>query len=334
MGDRGKFWGGIDESIRQMESYPGGPFDDVVRLSTVDGEEWVLAAVKDATRDYRLLETRLFKLEKIHEEVERLRARQDTKSRIISLDSEIRILSSKLNEFEDKKCIKQRLTTKKNTSSNLLKEERFRKQMQSKFTAKLDQLVALLRAWKASEKIGFDQNLLSDDVRMLLRNSDRNEFMHLRTVEYKSTSKRGSKSLCEGGSFSLPSKRVAMSTRTSNSSLSNEKSRSTRGFTEIRSGRIKEESDIRNIEDRKRPPRQAARIPKRALSPTRSDGSESSRQPKRSKTRSPLSPAQSPRAGQKSAPVAKKRLTLNPFSDVLQQALSSPKPSNKENPSI
>ena len=188
--NRGIFWDNIDQSLRCIREQNVGPFDDVVALSAADCEEWLFSEMKNGTKSYVELEARLFKLEKIHAEVEQLRDRQDSKSKIISLDTQVRILSAQLQEFEDKKCDKQRLMTKKTTSSSLLQEERFRKQMQLKFSSKLEQLVLMLKAWQGNERSLFDQDLLSDDVKAILQNSDRNEFMHLRTVEYKSFSKR------------------------------------------------------------------------------------------------------------------------------------------------
>jgi hypothetical protein len=107
------------------------------------------------------------------------------------LDSELRILSARLSDFEDKKCNKQRLLTKKSGSSALLKEERFRKQMQGKYTSTLEQLVGLLKKWKEEEGASFDPNLLSDEVRALVKDSQgasnwvekRTEFMHLRMTK-------------------------------------------------------------------------------------------------------------------------------------------------------
>ncbi|CAB9521271.1 Kinesin-like protein [Seminavis robusta] len=189
--DRGKFWSEIDEATKAMESSTESPFDEVLRICTEDKEQWVLTAIKNCRSCYKRLETRLFKLERIHRQVERLRARQDTKSRIISLDSELRLLSARLSEFEVKRCSKQRLLTKKSGSAALLKEERFRKQMQGKYTATLEQLAAMLQRWKDNEGVGFDRNLLSTEVRTLLKKSDgvdnwvekRTEFMHLRMVQ-------------------------------------------------------------------------------------------------------------------------------------------------------
>lgn len=188
---RGKFWSEIDESTKAIESSAKSPFDDVLRTNVCDKEQWVLTAVKESRTSYKKLETRLLRLERIHQEVEKRRASQDSKSRIISLDSELRILSARLADFEEKKCNKQRLLTKKSGSSALLKEERFRKQMQGKYASTLEQLATLLQQWEEEEGSPFDPNLLSDDVRSLLADSNhtenwvekRTEFMHLRTTK-------------------------------------------------------------------------------------------------------------------------------------------------------
>lgn len=180
--ERGKFWGDIDKSL--MDGTPrNGPFEDINKDEC--DEEWILFAMRDVSSIFQQLESRLLKLELIHQEVERLRNRQDVKSRIISLDSEICMINARLSEFEDTKCDKQRLITKKDTSSSLLKEERFRKQMQTKFTFKIEHLKELLRTWKSTECSSFDYELLSDEVRSLLSTTPRNDFMHLRTVKYQ-----------------------------------------------------------------------------------------------------------------------------------------------------
>jgi hypothetical protein len=313
-----------------MHATPEGPFDEIVQLSAADGEEWVLTAVRDGTKSYRLLESRLFKLEKIHQEVERLRSRQDAKSKIISLDSEVRILSAKLSEFEDQKCSKQRLTTKKNTSSNLLKEERFRKQMQAKFTSKLDQLESLLKAWKTSEGSNFDPNLLSDDVRTLLTKRDRNEFMHLRTVEYKGTGKRAPDSSSREKGSTPPPKRHAKATRAVPSRATE---RPSRRPMEKPSGRP---SPLRQINKRKREERHQspAKIPRtsriQAPSPPQRVTRLRSRQTDNSK--SPFSPTRNSQADRKTPlPEATKRPSLNPFGSILGQA-QTPAKTDKENP--
>jgi hypothetical protein len=184
---RGRFWSHLEQETTGMQSKDVNPFGVVNNVESRYLEEWVVAAVKDANKVNKELSMRLFKLEQIHKEVETLRSKQDIKSRIISLDSEIRILSAKLADFEDSKCGKNRLLTKKTGSGSLLKEERFRKQMQGKFTSKLEQLTGLLRTWIETEGNSFDVDMLSDEVIRLLENSDhmdswvekRTEFMHL-----------------------------------------------------------------------------------------------------------------------------------------------------------
>lgn len=315
MAERGQFWGKINDAVREMQAQPTGPFDDVVQLSRRDGEEWVLAAVKDGTTGYRELEARLFKLEKIHEEVEVLRAKQDAKSKIISLDSEVRLLSSKLSEFEDKTCSKQRLTTKKNTSSNLLKEEQFRKQMQTKFTSKLDLLAKLLAEWKSSEEEAFDHDLLSDDVRSILKTSDRRDFMHLRTVEYKGTSKRSAPTSSTTGSTGPPpSKRFARASQD----------------TGLRVPRIPKEQRKTSSSTNSSPALPIVRSRKRKTNedikrPPTNPNLASDRETKRSR---PLSSLSSSDGQKKRATATKKRLTLDPFGTVLDKART---PSKREN---
>ena len=194
---RGQFWSHLEEKTTAMQSKGGTLFDAIHGVDSSNQEGWVKAAVKNGEHVFRELSMRLFKLEQIHQEVETLRSKQDAKSRIISLDSEIRILSAKLTDFEETKCNKSRLLTKKSGSSVLLKEERFRKQMQGKFTSKLEQLARFLSIWMETEGGSFDTNLLSDEVRKLLDNADRmdtwvekrTEFMHL-NLNSKSTGKR------------------------------------------------------------------------------------------------------------------------------------------------
>ena len=196
--ERGTFWSDVEEAVASVQAQGDGPFADVAKASGADLEDWIRSSAVDAKKIYRHLNTRLFKLGRIHEEVEAQRSKQDAKSKIISLDSEVRILSAKLSDFEEKASSKQRLLTKKMNSTALLKEEKFRKQMQSKFAAKLEVLGRLLQDWERNEGTGFDASLLSDDVRILLSNSDksgtwieqRTAFMHLRTAHQKHGSKR------------------------------------------------------------------------------------------------------------------------------------------------
>lgn len=161
-------------------------------------EEWIATATKRGKEIYKELNWKLSKLEEIHMKVEQLRSKQDTKSQILSLDSEIRILNSKLLEFEALKCGKGRLLSKKGNGSALLKEERFRKQMQAKFVSQLNQLADLLQSWEKQEGKSFNSSDLSDDVRMLLKEphkmedwvEKRTRHMHLRTVKAKEATRK------------------------------------------------------------------------------------------------------------------------------------------------
>ena len=196
--ERGTFWSDVEEAVASVQAQGDGPFGDLFKTTGADLEDWVRSSAVDAKKVYRNLNTRLFKLGKIHEEVEAQRSKQDAKSKIISLDSEVRILSAKLSDFEEKASSKQRLLTKKMNSTALLKEEKFRKQMQSKFAAKLEAIGRLLQDWEQTEGKSFDASLLSDDVRTLLSNPDksgtwieqRTAFMHLRTAQQKHGGRR------------------------------------------------------------------------------------------------------------------------------------------------
>lgn len=197
--ERRAFWGRIDDtdSISKGDSRK---FDDLKLSLPPNAEDWIVQLVLRGKEIDHELDIKLFKLAAIHNEVEKLRSKQDTKSQVLSLDSEIRILNSKLQDFEELQCSKQRLLTKKSGSTALLKEARFRKQMKSKFVAKLEQLASLLKSWEHEEGRSFDASLLSDDVRMLLNNPDKMEswiekrtrLMPSRTVPTKSTPRKRS----------------------------------------------------------------------------------------------------------------------------------------------
>lgn len=186
--EKGRFWGAIEESTKAFQVQHHHNFDSVLKACTTDIEEWLLCAVKDAQKIHRTLNNSLLKLSKIHEEVQKLSTKQATKSKIISVDSEICILTAKLCEFEDKANSKQRLTRKTNSSS-LLKEEKFRKQMQNNFTLKLASLSRFLNDWESIEGNKFDVKMLSTEVSTLLQNPDgvkkRTAFMHLKTTQQK-----------------------------------------------------------------------------------------------------------------------------------------------------
>ena len=173
------FWVNLEDGMKSLEVEVNSPFDLVMTGLNTSGdndksivssmvEEWIYGAIRDATKSYRLLSLRLFKLSKVHNDVECNRSLQDTKSQILSLDSEICITSVQLNEFEDKAGSKQRLLSKKKTSINLLREEKFRKQMQTKVAAQLANLLELLQKWEDLAKRKFDINRLSTEVKALL----------------------------------------------------------------------------------------------------------------------------------------------------------------------
>jgi kinesin family member 4 len=204
--ERGEFWQDIEDSTKAGNEI--NPFNE--ESTYAYEEKWIISARDSAATAYSTLISRLNRLERIHNQVEKLRSQQDAKSRIISLDSEIRILSSRLADFEDKKCSKERLITKKPGTSSLLREERFRKQMQGKFTSKLHELKLAVMSWRANDGVGFDKNILSDEVQMLLDNPDkmdllvkkRTDFMHLRTVQPKTAA--GKRNLHQSMPFASP----------------------------------------------------------------------------------------------------------------------------------
>eukprot|EP00934_Nitzschia_sp_Nitz4_P002427 Nitzschia sp. Nitz4//scaffold4_size323378//238111//243273//NITZ4_000694-RA/size323378-processed-gene-0.302-mRNA-1//1//CDS//3329553501//2422//frame0 len=168
--DRRDFWGDLDREVEQLPGNASNPFYKL--RSSPPNEEWIVDCGKRGEKVNAQLRMKLRKLRTIHEEVERLRSKQDTKSQILTLDSEVRILNLKLLDFEEMKCNKQRLVSKKAGGTALLKEERFRKQMKTKFVAQLSQLASLLQQWKQREGMPFDASLLSEDVRMLLDEPD------------------------------------------------------------------------------------------------------------------------------------------------------------------
>ncbi|KAL9185198.1 hypothetical protein ACHAXT_002975 [Thalassiosira profunda] len=195
---RGRFWGACDQQTSRQEMETAGPFDRVLEEFPSEVEENVLKALKDATRVQRTLGIRVFKLKKVHEEVERLKRKQDRKNAILSLNNELKILDAQLAEFEEQAGSKQRLMSTKVNSSSRLEEERFRKQTQGTFSAKLNTLRKLLNDWEATEGAIDDADMLSDVVKSMLDNSDRIEawmsektrLMHLRTTRNASSTIR------------------------------------------------------------------------------------------------------------------------------------------------
>ena len=138
------------------------------------------------------LKHKMFKLELIHGEVSKNRSKQDAKNRIMSLDSEIRLIDARLAAFEEKASNKARLVSKKANSGILLREEKFRKQKKNSFIAKLGKLKMELRDWEAREEQPFDTSVLSEEVRAMMVDGaeaeERTAFMHLRTVNTRRTS--------------------------------------------------------------------------------------------------------------------------------------------------
>lgn len=191
---RGCFWGECAEAVSVYQNEGGeGAFDGISLAGTdndrdANAEAWLIDFFKDAKIFERELSAKLYRLQVIHAEVEKKRSKQDAKSIIMSLDSEIRVIDAKLAQFEVKASNKQRLVSKKTNSGVLLKEEKFRKHMQAKFISKLDRLRTSLKVWEAREGAQFDLGLVSEEVRRLLGtghggSEDRTSFMHLRTVK-------------------------------------------------------------------------------------------------------------------------------------------------------
>jgi hypothetical protein len=151
------------------------PFDNLLKDCSLDVEEWVLKLSKDAIKVNRMLSVKVFKLNRIHQEVEKLKLTQEAKNGIMSLNSELKLLSAKLIDFEERAGDKQRLLNKKGNSSSLLEEERFRKQMQTLFVTKLESLRQMLNRWESKEGIIEDDDLLSEVVKSMLQNSHRSD---------------------------------------------------------------------------------------------------------------------------------------------------------------
>lgn len=192
-GEKGRFWSRIEAETSKIQSQTTSPFDCVINDCNPDIEEWVLKAVTEASKVQRVLGVRVFKLKSIHAEVARLKTKQYAKNRIMSLNGELKLLSAKLADYEEKAGNRHKLTNKKINSSTLLEEERFRKHMQGMFAAKLETMRQMLNEWEAVEGTIDDSDLLSEVTKDLLKNSHRidawmNEkirFMHLRTSKSK-----------------------------------------------------------------------------------------------------------------------------------------------------
>ncbi|GFH45956.1 kinesin family member 4/21/27 [Chaetoceros tenuissimus] len=189
-GEKGDFWGAVEKATKDFQSVVHHDFEEVLKSSSADIEEWILHSAKEAQKLNRQLNISQVKMKKINDEVERLRLTQSNKNSIMSLNAEICILSAKLSEFEEQANSKQRLM-KKTNSTSLLKEEKYRKQMQTKFTQKLNLLSQLVEEWECNEGIGSASMILSEEVAELLSNPDgvekRTARMHLKTVPNRPT---------------------------------------------------------------------------------------------------------------------------------------------------
>lgn len=220
-GEKGRFWSKIEETSSKAQSQTTGPFDIVRNECNSDTEEWVLKTATEAAKVQRVLGLRVYRLKSIHTEVERLKAKQHAKNRIMSLNGELKLLSTKLTDFEEKAGNRQKLTNKRVNSSSLLEEERFRKHMQGKFASKLETMRQMLNEWEAAEGSIDDSDMLSEVVRDLLENSHRidawmNEkirFMHLRTSKSKvrEADKHNAQSSARPSSRQVPTKTPTVS---------------------------------------------------------------------------------------------------------------------------
>jgi hypothetical protein len=169
--NRHDFWARVENQDSIEESTD--PFFEIESCAGPECEDWIIEAKTKARVIYKELYRKLRKLEKIHTEVESLRSKQDSKSQIISLDSEIRILNSKIAELEQIGHNQQRLLSKKSSDSKLPKDGRVRKQLKSRLLSQAGQLANLLRFWEETEGTSFDTSLLSDEVRILLEEPDK-----------------------------------------------------------------------------------------------------------------------------------------------------------------
>ena len=166
---RGVFW----EEIKDIsfKNKAGCPFDLVLHLCNESAEEWVLTVLKNGSKIHKLLCTVLVKLENVHTKLESLRLKQDNRSQIKSLNSEIQIINAKLVEFEERSGKKQKLTTKKINHSSLRKKKYFLNQMQNTSASKLKIMSDLLYEW-AKTKGRFEDKGLSEEVRAMLERDE------------------------------------------------------------------------------------------------------------------------------------------------------------------
>ncbi len=188
--ERGGFWADLDKRMKNFEKSNQAGVDKNVFDTVLDGmsgkdvEPWLLSALEKCGVAHRKLRARLFRLGAIHGSVESGRAKQECKSAIHRLDSELRIVDARLAQFEEKAGDKSRLVSKKGNGGALLKEEKFRKHMQTKFVGMLGRLRGRLAEWEGREGHAFDLRVLSEEIRNLLveGSEGRTVRMHLRGV--------------------------------------------------------------------------------------------------------------------------------------------------------
>lgn len=328
--ERDSFWGEINEYSKLLQSKDRTLFEAV---QTDSDEVWIADASREASEVHRVLHAGLNKLGRVHKEVDRLRSKQDAKSNIISLDSEIRILSATLAEFEEKLCNKERLLTKKAGGSNLLKEGRFRKQMQVKFTSKLQQLATAVKSWKEDNESEFHDDILSEEVKMLLESRDdidvlvkkRTAFMHLRTVQPKVGEKR---SIAANNKKSSKKKKLRLGEKSPSSSDSSCSSNSHRSVPVKRSIRKKklhsETKKVVNISSQQpRVNTSKAKVPPKHSARKRSEEAISKKLPFSQHGQIQETPHE------RGTSKRSKRDTLMPFGNILGDA--SPNTTTKEN---
>eukprot|EP00980_Cylindrotheca_fusiformis_P005169 scaffold1101_cov123-Cylindrotheca_fusiformis.AAC.7 len=165
--DRHDFWARVERELATENSI--NPFATIESNFGTSCESWLVEANRTATAVYEELHQKLRKLEMIHAEVELLRPKQDSKSRILSLDSELRILLSKLADLGQPESGNQRgLSQNVSVASVTLKQERLRNQIKSRLDSQAQQLSHLLKVWEDLEHTSFDSSLLSDGVRGFL----------------------------------------------------------------------------------------------------------------------------------------------------------------------
>lgn len=164
---RHNFWARVERTREPNEDTT--PFDETKSLAGPQCESWIVEASQKASALSKELYRKLWKLEKIHDEVERLRSTQDSKSRILSLNLQVRILSSKLTELEPTERGKKRPLSQCSKALTPANKKRLGTQIKSKLRSQAKQLSEMLEIWEDDEGTGFETCLLSNDVQAVLR---------------------------------------------------------------------------------------------------------------------------------------------------------------------